>query len=64
MLSVIKDGIAASSAGATAMHDVTEGGIYGAVHELCTASKTGCDLYSDDIPVMDVTKKICSVFGI
>ena len=64
MLSVIKDGIAASSAGATAMHDVTEGGIYGAVHELCTASKTGCDLYSGDIPVMDVTKKICSVFGI
>ena len=64
MLSVIKDGMAASSAGATAMHDVTEGGVYGAVHELCTASKTGCDLFSDDIPVMDVTKKICSVFGI
>ena len=64
MLSVIKDGIAAASAGATAMHDITEGGVYGAVHELCTASKAGCELYSDDIPVMDVTKKLCSVFSI
>ncbi len=64
MLSVIKDGMIAAGAGATAMHDVTEGGVYGAVHELCTASNTGCVLYGDDIPYTEVTKKICTTLGI
>jgi hydrogenase expression/formation protein HypE len=63
-ISVISDGVIAGSLGASAMHDVTEGGIYGAVHEMCEASGVGCDLYAESIPVLDVTKKICSFFGI
>ena len=64
MLSVIKDGLTVAAVGASAMHDVTEGGIYGAVHELCTASQKGCELFGDNIPVLEATKKICSHFGI
>ena len=64
MLSVIKDGMTAAQTGASAMHDVTEGGIYGAVHEMCTASRTGCELFGDEIPILNVTKKICETFGI
>lgn len=63
-LSVIKEGIIASEIGATAMHDITEGGVYGAVHELCTASGVGCELYSKEIPILESTKKICKRFSI
>lgn len=63
-LSVIKEGMVASEVGVTAMHDITEGGVYGAVHELCTASDVGCDLYSDEIPILESTKQICSRFRI
>ncbi len=63
-LSVISEGIIAGRLGATAMHDVTEGGVFGAVHELCEASGTGCDIRKQDIPILDVTKKICAHFGL
>lgn len=63
-LSVIEEGVTAAEAGASAMHDVTEGGVYGAVYELCEASGTGCELYAEKIPVLDVTRKICGRFGI
>ncbi|MGE5493953.1 MAG: AIR synthase family protein [Burkholderiales bacterium] len=63
-ISVVREGVLAGRLGASAMHDVTEGGVYGAVHELCEASGAGCDLYAESIPVLDVTKKICSFLGI
>jgi hydrogenase expression/formation protein HypE len=63
-LSVVKEGIAAGRLGAAAMHDVTEGGVYGAVFELCEASGAGCELYKEKIPMLDVTKKICAHFGL
>lgn len=58
-ISVIEEGLAAGRCGATAMHDVTEGGILTAAYELAMASDKGITLYKDDIPVADVTKKIC-----
>ena len=63
-ISVIKEGMIAAQNGATAMHDITEGGVYGAVHELCTASNLGCLLKSDSIPILRVTQKICTHFNI
>lgn len=63
-ISVISEGVIAGRLGASAMHDVTEGGIYGAVHEMCEASHKGCDLYTESIPMLGVTKKICSHLGI
>lgn len=63
-ISVIREGVLAGRLGVSAMHDVTEGGVYGAVHEMCEASGAGCDLYAENIPVLDVTRKICSFFGI
>ncbi len=46
------------------MHDITEGGVFGAVHELCEASNLGCVLHSDNIPILNVTQKICDHFSI
>ena len=59
-ISALNDGMIGAANGATAMHDVTEGGVFGAVYEMCDASGCGCCLYRDDIPVLDVTKKICN----
>ena len=63
-VSVVKEGVIAGKIGTAGMHDVTEGGILGAVWEMCEISNTGAELYNDKIPVSQVTKKICNYFGI
>lgn len=63
MVSVVKEGVAAGKAGFSAMHDVTEGGVLGAVWELCRASGVGAEVRQDSVPVTDVTRKICSLYG-
>lgn len=63
-ISVIPEGIAARDAGATSMHDVTEGGILGALFELASASDVGLDIDLGAIPVTEETKRICEVFDI
>lgn len=63
-ISVLNEGLAAASHGATAMHDITEGGILGAVWEVCSASGTGADIYLDKIKIRDLTKMVCNHFDI
>ena len=63
-ISVALEGVIAAKAGATAMHDVTEGGVFGAVHELCEASGIGCEVDVQSIPVLEMTRKIAAHFGI
>lgn len=52
-------GIAVQSA--TAMHDVTEGGVLGATFELAHASGCGLELWGDKVPVAEETAAICRV---
>ncbi len=63
-LSVVKEGIIAAEYGATAMHDATEGGILGAVWEVAECSNAGVEIFADNIPVLDCTRKICELSGI
>ncbi len=63
-ISVVKEGILAGKSGIHAMHDVTEGGIIGAIWEMCEASNLGCVLYKEKFPINDVTKKITDYFHI
>lgn len=63
-LSVVKDGLAAAQFGVNAMHDVTEGGILGAVWEMCEASGNGVELDIDKIPVAMSTRRICEYYNI
>lgn len=63
-ISVIREGVLAGRHGATAMHDVTEGGILGAVWEVAHASDVGIRIYSDKIPVAEETVNICKCFGL
>lgn len=58
-LSVVKEGKIAKSLGATAMHDVTEGGILGAAWEVAECSEKGILIELEKIPVKEETKAIC-----
>ena len=59
-ISVLPEGLAAARNGAHAMHDVTEGGVLGAVHEMCTASGCGVLIEEMDIPILPETKELCT----
>ena len=63
-VSVVTEGVAAGKVGTHGMHDVTEGGVLGAVWELCQIAGTGAEVWNDEIPVKEVTKKICNHFDI
>lgn len=54
----------AGNAGVTAMHDVTEGGVLGAIYELCIASGNGAVIYNERLPVSDAPARICEVFNL
>lgn len=63
-VSVVKEGVIAGEIGTAGMHDITEGGVLGAVWEMCQIAGTGAELWLEKIPVAEVTKKICSYFDI
>lgn len=48
----------------TAMHDVTEGGVLGAIYEMAIASKCGAIINSNVLPTGHVQESICKVFEI
>lgn len=48
----------------TAMHDVTEGGVLGAIYELATASNNSAVVYNGKLPVGEVQEKVCEVFAL
>jgi hydrogenase maturation factor len=48
----------------TAMHDPTEGGIVTALWELAEASRKTLKVDTEDIPVPDLARRVCEVFGI
>lgn len=63
--SCLKDALAAIATGhITAMHDVTEGGVLGAIYELATASGNGAVVYNDKLPVHEVQSAVCDIFGL
>jgi len=63
-LSVVQEGIAAGKIGANSMHDITEGGVLGALWETAKASNTGFIVYEEKMPISDITRKLCTHFKI
>src|SRR3546814_10890616 len=53
-----------NNSGITAMHDVTEGGVLGAIYELAIASQNGACIYNDCLPMGEAQKQICDLFSI
>jgi hydrogenase maturation factor len=50
--------------GVTAMHDVTEGGVMGALYELAHASGCGLEINGGNIPIGHAQQQICDFFQI
>jgi hydrogenase maturation factor len=63
-LSVVEDAKAAMAAGVSAMHDVTEGGIFGALWEIAEASGVGLEVDLKKIPIRQETIEVCECFDI
>lgn len=62
-VSVVPEGKIAQ-AYASAMHDITEGGIYGALWEVAQASGVGLEVTIEDIPVKQHTVELCEFFDL
>lgn len=63
-LSVIREGEIAGKFGVDSMHDITEGGLLGALWEVAKASKVGFKVYESKLPISTVTRKIAETFNI
>lgn len=64
LTSVVREGVLAGDVGVDGMHDITEGGLLGAVWEMCQTSGLGAEIYYDKIPRSPVTEKICEILNI
>jgi hydrogenase expression/formation protein HypE len=64
-ISVVKEAaLAFESGGVNAMHDPTEGGIAGGIHEMLDASNLGVKIFEEKIRIQPETDKICEFFQI
>ncbi len=64
-ISVVKDALTAfQTGGVHAMHDPTEGGIIGGIHEIADASKVGVRIIKKKIQIRAETSAICKYFRI
>ena len=64
LVSVVREGVVAGKVGTHGMHDITEGGILGAIWEMCQIAGLGAEIIEADIPVKDETRKVSEHFGI
>lgn len=64
-ISVVKEALMAfRTGGVSAMHDPTEGGLAGGLHELADAANVGLRVYEERILVSEETREICKLFEI
>jgi hydrogenase maturation factor len=65
MISIVDEAVTAFEVGGvTAMHDPTEGGIAGGIHEIADAANIGFKIHEDKIYIPQETKEICNFFKI
>ena len=63
-LSVLKEGRLGARLGVQYMHDITEGGLLGAVYETAQAIGQGIRVEEHRLPVTQTTRKIADAFSI
>jgi hydrogenase expression/formation protein HypE len=63
-LSIVPESKIAMQFGATAMHDVTEGGVLGAAWELGYSNACAVDIDTSNIPVREETRLLCAALGL
>ena len=63
-ISVVNEGRIAGEFGVNSMHDITEGGVLGALWEVAEASNLGFKVYNDKMPISEITYKMCEKLNI
>lgn len=63
-ISVVKDAKIGKRVGVTSMHDVTEGGIYGALWEVAAASNVGLEIELKKIAIKQETVEVCEFYNL
>ncbi len=63
-ISVVKDAKIAKEVGVSGMHDITEGGIFGALWEVASSSNVGIEVDLKKIPIKQETIEICEFFDL
>lgn len=63
-ISVVQEARIAAEIGVSAMHDITEGGVFGALWEMGEASNVGIEVEMKKIPIRQETVEICEFFDI
>jgi hydrogenase expression/formation protein HypE len=64
-LSVVKDAAVAMRVGGVhAMHDPTEGGVAGGLHELAEAAGVGLEIFAEALPYLPETIALCQYFDL
>lgn len=63
-LSVLPEGKIAREWGVSAMHDITEGGVFGALWEMGSGSGVGLDIDLKSIPIRQETVEVCEALGL
>lgn len=63
-LSVIPESKIAMEHGISAMHDITEGGVFGALWEMASGADLGLEAELRRIPIRQETVEVCEFFGV
>lgn len=64
-ISVVKDAaIATRVSGVHAMHDPTESGVAGGLHEMAEAAEAGLEIFEDQLPYLPETTTLCNYFNL
>ncbi|EFM38992.1 hypothetical protein HMPREF0379_1220 [[Eubacterium] yurii subsp. margaretiae ATCC 43715] len=63
-LSVAKDAYVLRNKDISFLHDVTEGGLFGAIYEMMRYCNKGCVINYNDIKINNITRKVCDYYKI
>ena len=64
MMSILPEAAVAAKSGVSAMHDVSEGGIFGALWELAESAGVGLEIDLKKIPIRQETIEVCEFFDV
>lgn len=64
MMSIIPEAAVATKSGVSAMHDMSEGGVFGALWELAESAGVGLEIDLKKIPIRQETIEICEFFDL
>lgn len=63
-LSILKEAAIAGKSNVSAMHDITEGGVFGALWEMAESAGVGLTIDLKKIPIKQATVEICNYFDV